>query len=128
MAWGTVELGVRSLGIEESQSLALLFLRSSAQAFNVYLVFFGFRCAVMSSLIYRSTFLPRLIGVLMAFTGLGYLTLLWPPPAGCLQPFNLVVVGRGELSLVLWLLAAGVDGERWLEQARVARQGSQRAP
>ena len=104
------------------QSLALVFLRLRAQAFNVFLVFFGFRCALIGYLIYKSTFLPRIIGVLMAFAGLGYLTLLWPPLANYVSPFNLALAAPGELSLVLWLLVVGVNVQRWKEQASAAEE------
>lgn len=112
--------GLGALSVEQLQSLALIFLRLRAQAFNVFLVFFGFRCALIGYLIYKSTFLPRIIGVLMAFAGLGYLTLLWPPLANYVSPFNLALAAPGELSLVLWLLVVGVNVERWKEQARAA--------
>ena len=120
--------GLGALSVEQLQSLALIFLRLRAQAFNVFLVFFGFRCALIGYLIYKSTFLPRIIGVLMAFAGLGYLTLLWPPHANYVSPFNLALAAPGELSLVLWLLVVGVNVERWKEQASAAGDlGSQRA-
>lgn len=49
------------------------------------LVFFGLHCLLVGYLILRSTFLPRTLGVLMVFAGLGWLTFLWRPlatPAG----------------------------------------------
>ena len=117
-----------ALSAEQLQSLALVFLRWREQSFNVFLVFFGFRCALIGYLIYKSTFLPRIIGVLMAFAGLGYLMLLWPPLVNYVSPFNLVLAAPGELSLVLWLLVVGVDVGRWKEQANAAGDwGSQRA-
>ena len=95
---------------------------------HAFLVFFGFRCALVGYLIHRSTFLPRTIGVLMAFAGLGYVMLLWPPLVNYVSPFNLVLAAPGELSLVLWLLVVGVNVERWKEQASAAREcGSPRA-
>jgi uncharacterized protein DUF4386 len=39
-------------------------------------VFFGFYCFVAGYMIFRSTFLPRLLGVLLAIEGVGYLA--WP--------------------------------------------------
>lgn len=119
------EMATGPLSLEQLQSLALVFLGLRAQAFNVYLVFFGFRCALIGYLIYRSTFLPRIIGVMMAFAGLGYLTFLWPPLARSLSPFNLALAAPGELSLVLWLLVVGVNVERWVDQAREAAEESE---
>ena len=51
------------------------------------LVFFGFYCLLIGYLIFGSTFLPRIPGVLMAFAGLGWLTFLSPPLANHLSPY-----------------------------------------
>lgn len=118
--------GVAAFSAEESQSLARAFLALRAQAFNLYLGFFGFRCAAVGYLVFQSTFMPRLIGLLMACTGVGYLTYLWPPLANGLTPFNLAIVAPGELSFVFWLLLAGVDNKRWKQQARAAGEEHRR--
>jgi Domain of unknown function (DUF4386) len=61
--------------LEQLQALALLSLKLHAQAFSIGLVFFGFYCFLIGYVIFRSTFLPRIGGLLMAFAGLSYLTL-----------------------------------------------------
>ena len=81
------------------------------------LVFFGFYCLLIGYLIFRSTFLPRLLGVLMAIGGLGWLTFLSPPFANYLSPYNLAPGILGEGVLTLWLLVMGVNVQRWKEQA-----------
>lgn len=106
---------------EQLQSLALIFLRWSGSAFNLYLAFFGFWCVSIGYLVYKSTFLPRILGVLMALAGVGYSTYLWPPLANYLYPWNLAL-GVGELALGLWLLVFGVNVERWKEQDRQSRE------
>jgi hypothetical protein len=64
--------------------------------------------------------LPRIVGALMAFAGLGYLTFLSPRLAGYLSPYNLVPAAFGEGSLMLWLLVMGVNTQRWKEQTSAA--------
>ena len=81
------------------------------------LVFFGFYCLLIGYLIFRSTFLPRILGVLMAFGGLGWLTFLSPPLANYLSPYNLAPGILGEGALTLWLLVMGVNEQQWKEQA-----------
>jgi hypothetical protein len=83
------------------------------------LVFFGFYCLLIGYLIFRSTFLPRILGALMAFGGLGWLTFLSPPLANYLSPYNLAPGILGEGVLTLWLLVIGVNEQRWKEQASV---------
>ena len=81
------------------------------------LVFFGFYCLMIGYLIFRSTFLPRILGVLMAFAGLGWLTFLSPPLANYLSPYIFVPGLLGEGALTLWLIVMGVNVQRWKEQA-----------
>src|SRR6266567_5743203 len=87
------------------------------------LVFFGFYCLLIGYLIFRSTFLPRILGALMAFGGLGWLTFLSPPLAHSLSPYNFAPGILAEGSLILWLLAIGVNEQRWREQASTAGSG-----
>lgn len=84
------------------------------------LVLFGCYCLLIGYLIFRSTFLPRVLGVLMAFGGLGWLTFVSPELADSLSPYNLVPGILGEGTLTVWLLAAGVNVQRWQEQAAAA--------
>ncbi len=86
------------------------------------LIFFGFYCLLIGYLIFRSTFLPRILGVLMAIGGLGWLTFLSPPLANYLSPYNLAPGILGEGSLTLWLLVVGLNVQRWKEHAGAARE------
>lgn len=81
------------------------------------LVFFGFYCLLIGYLIFKSTFLPRILGAGMAFAGLGWLTFLWPPLANYLSPYNFFPGFIGEGALTLWLIVKGVNEQRWKEQA-----------
>jgi len=84
------------------------------------LVFFGLHCLLVGYLIFRSTFLPRILGALMMFAGLGWLTFLSPALAKDLSPYNLAPGMLGEGLLIVWLLVFGVNEQRWKEQAGAA--------
>ncbi len=104
------------------QALAQMPLDLQGIGFNIAVVFFGFYCLSIGYLIFRSSFLPRVIGVLMAIGGLCYLTnsfatFLAPGFAAGLFPFIQLPSGVAELSLSLWLLAIGLNVRRWKEQA-----------
>jgi len=106
---------------QQSQALALLFLKLNQYAFNIDLVFFGLWCILTGYLIFRSTFLPRILGVLLAISGLGFVTYLYPPLAYHLfMPYLAAASALGEIPLELWHLVMGVNAQRWKEQASAA--------
>ena len=114
---------LRVFTVEQLQALALVFLRLRAAAYhNIGLVFFGLYLLLAGILILRSTFLPRILGVLMVLAGLSYVPFLSPPLARSLQPYILVFPGVGQMSLTLWLLVMGVNVQRWKEQTRAAEE------
>lgn len=75
------------------------------------LVFFGPYCLLLGYLIFRSIFLPRILGVLMAFAGLGWLIFL-SPLGNHLSTYLKIVGFVAEASLMLWLLVKGVNEQR----------------
>jgi len=114
---------LRVFTLEQLQATALIFLRLHDQAFNIAIVFFGCYCLLIGYLIFKSTFLPRIIGVLMACGGLAYVTtnlatFLALPPTRILSHYVTTLGGLGEGSLMLWLLLFGVNAQRWKVQAR----------
>jgi len=120
---------LRVFTVEQLQALALVFLRLRAAAYhNIGLVFFGLYCLLVGILILRSTFLPRILGVLMVLAGLSHVPFLSPPLARSLQPYILVFPAVGQISLTLWLLVMGVNVQRWKEQASVAEIGDRSVP
>lgn len=108
--------------VEQLQALAYVFLRLNAYAFEIYLVFFGLWCVLIGLLIFRSTFLPPVLGVLLTIAGLGWMTYLLPP-LGMHLFRSYIVLGAsalGEIPLLIWLLVVGVNDQRWREQASAA--------
>jgi hypothetical protein len=93
--------------------LAFEVLRLQPRGANIAVVFNGFFCILMSCLVFRSTYVPRILGLLMAFGGLGWLTLLGPPLANYSSPYNLAFGLLGEGAVCLWVLLAGVNVQKW---------------
>jgi Domain of unknown function (DUF4386) len=89
------------------------------------LVFFGPFCLLIGYLILKSSFLPRVLGVLMVFAGFGWLAYLIPAVPHNLNLAIMVLGFLAELSLCLWLLVMGVNVERWKRQASAAKASIQ---
>lgn len=110
-----------ALNGEQLQALALVFLRVGDHISEISLVFSGFFQILNGYLIFRSTYLPRILGVLMAVAGVGWLLFLAPPLANALL-IPLEVLGfLGEAPLMLWLLVRGANDQLWHERAATAR-------
>lgn len=106
---------------EQLRSLALLALKLHGDGYAISLVFFAFACLSLGYLIYRSGYLPRLIGVLMAIAGVCYLVdsfahFLDPAFAATLFPPIFVPIFVAEVSLTLWLIVKGVNVAKWEER------------
>jgi hypothetical protein len=84
------------------------------------LVFFGPYCLLIGYLIFKSTFLPRILGVLMALAGLGWLIFLSPLASHLFTGLKVLGI-LAEASLMLWLIVMGVNVQRWKQQASAAR-------
>jgi hypothetical protein len=84
---------------------------------NVALIFHGLYCLLIGYLVFRSTFLPRILGALMAIGGVAWLTDLSIPLTRHLSPYNVITGFTGEGLLMLWLLVMGVNAQRWHVQA-----------
>ena len=108
------------------QALSLAALKLQAQVFPIGMVFFGIQCISIGYLVARSTFLPRILGVLLAIGGTSYVIVsfanfLAPSFGPRLVPFLMPIALIGEGALGGWLLIKGVDVQSWNEQASFSR-------
>jgi Domain of unknown function (DUF4386) len=106
---------------EQLHALSYLSIKAHGYGFGIGLIFFGVACLVRGYLIFKTGYLPKILGVLMAIAGLSYLVnsfalLLAPSLASALFPGVLIPALVGELSLTLWLIFKGVNMERWRQR------------
>jgi hypothetical protein len=104
---------------EQLQALALLLLNVNNLGAGIALAFFGISTFLNGVLIFRSTFLPRILGVLSMMGGLGWLTFIYPPLGNQLFLYILPLALLGAGSQILWLLVRGVNVEQWNETRRL---------
>ena len=79
---------------------------------NIALFFHGLYCLLVGFLVFRSDFLPRILGTTMAVAGLAWLTDLSIPLTNHLAPYNMIAGFAGEGMLMLWLLLIGLNGQQ----------------
>ena len=108
------------------QAMSLAALKLQMQVFPIGMVFFGIQCISIGYLVARSTFLPCVLGVLLAVGGTCYVivsfaSFLAPSFGPHLVPFLMPIALIGEGLLGGWLLIKGVDVQSWNEQASFSR-------
>ena len=101
------------------QALASAFLRLNTYAFDIHTVLFGVWCILTGYLIFKARFLPRVLGILLMVSGLGWMFYLAPPLAVSLFPVIAAASAIGEIPLELWLIVVGLNEAKWREQAAV---------
>lgn len=96
----------------------MMYLDFHELGINIASIFWGLWLFPLGYLIFKSGFLPRIIGVILIIAGFGYLIDF---ALFALFPHFEVSVGQitgfGELLLPLWLLVKGVNVERWEKRA-----------
>jgi Domain of unknown function (DUF4386) len=109
-----VATGEASLsGAVGSDALAALFTDMHANGYLIAQMFFGLWLLPLGYLVYRSGYVPKVLGVLLVVGCAGYLVDLFthflaPEVAESLEPLVVAPAAIGELSLVVWLLVRGV--------------------
>lgn len=108
---------------DQVNSLALLSLKLYGYAGMLFTAYYGMAWIVRSYLIFRSSYLPKFIGVLMAIGGIGFVVrnfLLILAPAYA-SDVLLMLMFPGGLIMAVWWLVKGVDAQKWNARANAAR-------
>jgi Domain of unknown function (DUF4386) len=105
--------GAAGLGEQQPQAMALAALDTFSAGFLLALVLFGVHLLLLGSLLYRSRYVPRVLGVLLVAAGVGYIAdslagLLLADHGGLVSAVLLTPAVLGELGLTAWLLLRGV--------------------
>ena len=79
---------------------------------NVAMVLHGAYCLLIGYLVIKSSFLPRILGVLMGIAGLAWLSAQLPGLAHWVYSVTQALGFLGEGSLMLWLLVMGINVQR----------------
>lgn len=102
---------------EQINAQIMLLIEAHNYGFGLGLIFFGFACLGYGYLIVKSTYIPKVFGILMAISGFCYLInsfVLMLYPALSPTVFMLMVICLiAELSLCLRLLIKGVSLPHW---------------
>ena len=109
-------------------ALVTLFLDAKSYGFSIGVAFLALHAAILSYLIFKSGYFPKVLGVLFMIATLGYL----------IDSFALVLVANhktgavyfalpiaiAEIAFPLWLLFKGVNVRKWEHRARESDSGN----
>ena len=107
---------LRVFTTEQLQALAFFFLRLLSRGSNIAFIFWGFWLIPRGYLVFKSGFLPRILGVLLMIAGLGYAIQSFATFLGYGVNFGMFAA-LGEILFILWLLIKGVNAEQWEKRA-----------
>ncbi len=109
---------------DQIDSFVLLSLKLYGFAGMIFTAYYGMAWIVRAYLMFRSGYLPKFLGVLMAIGGAGFVVrnfILILAPAYASEVF-LMLMFPGGLILTIWLLVKGVDVSKWIEKADRGRE------
>ena len=100
------------------QALAYLFLRLNSYGISLAFIFSGLWLFPLGYMVFKSGFLPKILGVLLIIAGFGYLIDVFAE--FLFSGSNLRIglfTGLAEILFLLWLLIKGVNVEKWEKRA-----------
>ncbi len=115
---------LKTFSPDQLNTLAYVSLRMYVYGGGLFFAFGGVGSILLGYLIFRSGYLPKILGALMALGGLGFVirsfALALVPASASLGVILLLPTGLAMLSLTGWLLVRGVDVPKWGARAAAA--------
>jgi len=109
---------LKVFSVDQLYSQVMFFLDLGHYGAFIAAIFWGLWLLPMGYLVFKSGFLPRIIGILLIIAGFGYVIdsfalFLLPDLNIDISQFTFI----GELLMLLWLLIKGVNIEQWEKRA-----------
>ena len=114
---------LKAFSPDQLNALVLLSLKFYGYGGMIFTAYYGMAWIVRSYLMFRSSYLPKFLGVLMAIGGIGFVVrnfLLILAPAYA-SDVLLMLMFPGVLIMTVWLLVKGVDVPKWNARVNAAR-------
>ncbi len=97
-----------AFGAKELQAQVQMLIDSFRYGWGFSLIIFGIHLVLLGYLIYRSGYIPKLLGIILAALGIGWIAAELRPYLYPAANFNwFLVVAFAEILLPLWLLTMG---------------------
>jgi hypothetical protein len=107
---------LKSFELSQRQDVAMVFLEINEYCTYTLELFWGLWLVPLGQLIYKSKFIPSILGVFLILNGIAYiipsiLSLLLPNYRTIISQFAMPFWILGEISITLWLLIKGVKSK-----------------
>ena len=115
---------LQSFQPEQLNDLAMVFIKTGSYGSQIITLYWGLWLIPLGLLVYKSGFIPRLLGILLVINGIGYVincctALLFPDYLAIVYKYIFVTYFIGEIPLILWLLIVGVKSGNKLKITKV---------
>jgi uncharacterized protein DUF4386 len=112
-ALGIIKGDLGSFQPAQLQQLAQTFMKLNNYSSQMITIFWGLWLLPLGVLVYRSAFIPRILGVLLIINGCGYIItsitfILSPENLATVSKFMFPTYFVGEIPFIFWLLIVGV--------------------
>ena len=99
---------------DQLHALVMFFLELHSYGYLIAQIFFGLWLLPLGFLVFKSGFIPRILGILLMIASFGYMIqfitiFLFPSYSSIISPVTGTLAGIGELSFMFWLLIRGVN-------------------